>query len=268
MTAIQFNPSISPVMHDAILDQLRQIEVRENVRILFAIESGSRAWGFPSPDSDYDARFVYARPRDWYLSLEPGRDVIELPIDGDLDINGWDIKKALNLLLKPNPVLLEWLSSPIRYKWDDAICAKLTNFSERVAHGPACLHHYLHLGGRQWDVYIDGKERVNLKKYFYIVRPALAVRWMRRRPDEIPPMNFQDLVVGTELPETLVSALNELLIAKSRSKEIGEAPRVEIIDKFIVEEFDWAREATRGIRAERPELRADADALFREILGG
>lgn len=267
MTTIEFNPSISPAMRDTIFGELRQIESREDVRILFAIESGSRAWGFPSPDSDYDARFVYSRPRDWYLSLEPGRDVIELPIEDELDINGWDLKKALNLLLKPNPVLLEWLSSPIRYMWDDEACQKIRSFAERIAHGPACLHHYLHLGGRQWDVYIDGKDRVNLKKYFYIVRPALAVRWMRMRPNEIPPMNFQELVARTDLSAGLTEALNDLLIAKSRSKEIGEAPRVPAIDDFIVAEFDWAREATQGLKAERTDLRRDADVLFREIVG-
>jgi len=97
---IEFNPSISVVMRETIMKELRTIEVDGNLRILFAIESGSRAWGFPSPDSDYDVRFIYARPIDWYLTIAPGRDVHELPIDDVLDINGWDIKKALGLLLK------------------------------------------------------------------------------------------------------------------------------------------------------------------------
>lgn len=265
---IEFKPCISAAMHDTVVDQLRQIEAREDVRILFAIESGSRAWGFPSPDSDYDARFVYARPRDWYLSLEPGRDVIELPIEDELDINGWDIKKALNLLLKPNPVLLEWLSSPIRYMWDDEACARLKGFAERVAHGPACVHHYFNLGESLWKRHIAPKDQVNLKKYFYIVRPAMALRWVRMHPDIIPPMNFQELLAGIDVSDELTSALNELLIAKSRSKEVGLAPRVAVIDAFIEAEFDWAREATHGLRAERLELRPDADALFREIVGG
>ena len=169
--------------------------------------------------------------------------------------------------MKPNPVLLEWLSSPIRYMWDDETCQKLRSFAERIAHSPACLYHYLHLGGRQWDVYIDGKDRVNLKKYFYIVRPALAIRWMRLRPDQIPPMNFQELVAGTDLSAELIAALADLLIAKSRSKEIGEAPRVPVIDEFIEAEFDWARGETQGMKAERRNLRAEADALFRGIVG-
>jgi len=263
---IKFNRSISKSMREVILSELHKIEASENIHILFAIESGSRAWGFPSPDSDYDARFIYARPQDWYLSLAPGRDVIELPIDGELDINGWDIRKALSLLLKPNPVMLEWLSSPIQYIWNDNICDDLITFSKKVAHGPSCLHHYLHLGERQWDTYIEGKKNVNLKKYFYIVRPAMAVRWMRIHPSIIPPMNFQELLAGIDLDSNLTAALNDLLLAKSQSKEIGKAPRVEVIDEFITTEFNFARESVKTIKAERLDLRDEADTLFRKII--
>jgi len=253
-------------MREAILDQLQQIEAREEVRILFAIESGSRAWGFPSPDSDYDARFVYVRKRDWYLSLEPGRDVIALPIEGDLDINGWDLKKALSLLLKPNPVLLEWLSSPIRYVWDEQACAKLLAFAEDVTHGPACLHHYLNLGEGLWRRHIAANSEVNLKKYFYIVRPAMALRWIRKNPDTMPPMNFQALLAGVGVDKTLTAELEALLIAKREAKEIGLAPRVPVIDEFVEAEFDWAREAGKTLKADRKPLRPRADALFRELI--
>jgi predicted nucleotidyltransferase len=263
---IEFNPSISAEMRGIIMSELDKIELNGNLQILFAIESGSRAWGFPSPDSDYDVRFVYARPIDWYLTLAPGRDVHELPIDDVLDINGWDIKKALGLLLKPNPVMLEWLSSPIRYIWNEDICQQLIEFSKKVTHGPACLNHYLHLGGRQWDIYIDGNDVVNLKKYFYIVRPAMAIRWMRLHPEIIPPMNFQELLAEIDLNDDLTNALNELLLAKSRSKEIGKAPRVALIDAFITKEFDWAREAVKSIKGDKSPLRIEADALFRRII--
>ncbi|MGB0905851.1 MAG: nucleotidyltransferase domain-containing protein [Maricaulaceae bacterium] len=266
MSMDEFIPSITPDVRETILSKLRGIERDENVKILFAIESGSRAWGFPSPDSDYDVRFIYARPTDWYMTLTPGRDVVELPIEGDWDINGWDIKKALNLLLKPNPVMLEWLSSPIRYMWDEAACAKLTAFSEKIAHGPACINHYLNLGARQWGVYIDGKSDVNLKKYFYIVRPAMAIRWMRMHPEVIPPMNFQALLKGIDFDATLTGALNDLLLAKSKSKEIGQAPRVDVIDAFITSEFDWARERVKTIKGRPQKLRDEADALFRDIV--
>lgn len=266
MTGTTSTPPIAPKAEAKIQATLAAISTREDVRILFAIESGSRAWGFPSPDSDYDVRFVYARPVDWYLSISPGRDVIELPLDGVFDVNGWDIKKALGLLLKPNPVLLEWLSSPIRYQWDDAVCRKLIALAERIAHGPACIHHYLNLGKRQWSVYIEDKDRINLKKYFYVVRPAMALRWIRMHPQAIPPMNFQELLVGVDLPTEIVANLVDLLERKSRTKELGEAPRLIAVDAFIMDEFDRAREAASS--ADRPDDRPDdeADALFRTIV--
>jgi len=106
---------VSEPMRAQILSELKQVERRENVRILYAVESGSRAWGFASPDSDYDARFVFIRPMHDYLRLRPLRDVIELPIVNDLDINGWDIVKTLNLFRSSNPPLLEWLNSPVTH---------------------------------------------------------------------------------------------------------------------------------------------------------
>ena len=101
---------------DLIHRQLDEIESVHNVSILYAVESGSRAWGFASPDSDFDVRFLYVRPVLDYLRIRPMRDVIELPLTGDLDTNGWDIVKALNLFRSSNPALLEWLRSPIIYR--------------------------------------------------------------------------------------------------------------------------------------------------------
>ena len=266
MAEIDFEPSIDPKITAQILAKLQDIEVDHQVRILFAVESGSRAWGFPSPDSDYDARFVYVRPVDWYLTISPGRDVIELPIVDELDINGWDIKKALGLLMKPNPVLLEWLSSPVRYIWSDEICDELIAFSQRVTHGAACLYHYLHLGERQWSRFVGHHENVRLKKYFYVVRPAMAIRWLRMNPELAPPMNFQELMNGTDIPAGLQSVLLDLLEAKSRSKEIGEAPRIGEIDDFITSELAWAKQTTPPSTKGKPRLANDADALFRSIL--
>lgn len=257
---------ISPEAERYIKTQLSKIESDENVRILFAIESGSRAWGFPSPDSDYDVRFVYVRPVDWYLTIMPGRDVIELPIEGDWDINGWDIKKALGLIQKPNPVLLEWLSSPIKYLWNEQACSKLIEFSQKITHGSACLHHYLSLGQQQWNAYIDGKSDINLKKYFYVVRPAMVIRWLRMNPDVIPPMDFESLREGIELEKSLNVELEGLLEKKSKTKELGDAPRITTVDEFIQQEFSWAREFAKSIKKDRFELALDADELFREII--
>ena len=268
MNKIEFVSTLSPDMRETILAKLNEMEAANGVKIVFAIESGSRAWGFPSPDSDYDARFVYARPTDWYLSISPGRDVIELPIEGDLDINGWDIKKALGLLLKPNPVLLERLSSPIRYVWNDEVCSKLKALGERVGHGPSCLHHYLNLGENLWKRHLKDEEDVKIKRYFYVLRPAMALRWVRMRPDEIPPMNFQDLMAGVELDAVLTEELRRLLIAKSETNQLGFAPRIPVLDRFVLDEYEKAKQVLPDFRASREDLRSEADALFRDIVKG
>jgi uncharacterized protein len=249
-----------------ITAHLDAIEKRERVRILFAIESGSRAWGFPSPDSDFDVRFVYARERDWYLTLSPGRDVIELPIIGDEDINGWDIKKALQLLIKPNPVLLEWLDSPIRYRWNEGTTGKILKLADKTLHKKPFLHHYINLGSGQWRSYIDGKNTVALKKYFYCLRPALCLRWMRMHTSR-PPMNFQNLRDGTDLPAGVNSFLDELLAKKKETHELGNGPRLEILDRLILGEFELGeQECTKGYTKQHS-LTEEANTLFRCLVG-
>lgn len=266
MTLPAFVPSIDPSVRAAIAAKLDDIERDYDVRILFAVESGSRAWGFPSPDSDYDARFVYAHRRDWYLSLTPGRDVIELPISDELDIAGWDLRKALNLLLKPNPVMLEWLSSPIRYRWDEPASAALNDLAEKIAHRTACRHHYLSLGESQWRKHVGEGTEVNLKKYFYILRPALALRWLRMHPDLRPPMNLQTLVAELEIDRETTARIAELIETKGTTKEMGAGARIAEIDRLILSEFELA-----GAKADEPtgkEHRDEATALFRKLVEG
>lgn len=264
MSIAAFAPSIAPDVEAIIQSKLAALEAEHDVRILFAIESGSRAWGFPSPDSDYDVRFVYAQRPDWYLSIEPGRDVIELPIEGDWDINGWDIRKALGLLIKPNPVLLEWLSSPIRYRWDAAVCARLIRFAGKTTFGAACLHHYRNLAVKQWDRHVGDRAEVSLKTYFYILRPALAMSWIRQNPTAQPPMNLQALVEGQDLDAALVDHIEQLLVLKSAAKEIGRGPRMPLIDAFIQDQLAWAEVVAK--QGPRPALMAEGDALLRAIV--
>jgi uncharacterized protein len=247
---------------------LAKIARDENVRILFAVESGSRAWGFPSPDSDYDARFVYVRPLDWYLQLFDGRDVIELPIDGDFDVNGWDLRKALRLLLKPNPVLLEWLASPIRYAWTDAVCARLADLGRRTTFGPACRHHYFGVAQRLGREHLEGRERVNLKKYFYVLRPALCLMWLRLGLDGPPPMDLPVLMAPLPVSAAFRDVLGDLLARKAESSEVGEGPRIAALDAVIDAELAAARELGGGAPNTDHALAAEADALFRAIVKG
>ena len=264
--AFNFTPRIPAEKEAVIQSRLSEVERDFGVRFLFAIESGSRAWGFPSPDSDFDVRFVYAHDPDWYLSIEPGRDVIELPIEDDWDINGWDIKKAIGLLLKPNPVLIEWLCSPIRYRWNEQACSRLQNFAERVATPTDCIPHYYHLAKRQWDRNNGDASDVNLKKYFYVLRPALALRWVRMNPDQLPPMNFQKLVDGTALADALLERIGILLEQKARASEIGSGARIPEIDALIANELDWARANMPDKQPLTQSVRDSADTLFRDLI--
>lgn len=264
MALPEFHPDIAPAIRQEIMAKLAGIESDFGVRILFAVESGSRAWGFPSPDSDYDVRFVYVRPLDWYLSLRPGRDVIELAIAGDLDINGWDLQKALHLLLKPNPVMLEWLSSPVRYMWRESEALRLIDLAEKTAHASACLYHYLHLGEGQWRQHVGDRRQVNYKKYFYVLRPALAIRWVRLNPDQAPPMNIQAMSRHLDLDGETIADISRLLALKAKARETGDGDRIPRIDSLIEGEFAWAR--SNPLRKERRTLAAEADDLFRSIV--
>lgn len=258
---------------DAIPSAVRQdIELRlgslavdEGVRVLMAVESGSRAWGFPSPDSDYDIRFLYARSRDWYLQLQPGRDVIERQIVDEIDLNGWDVRKAINLLLKSNAVISEWIESPIRYQPDHPIVEKLRILADDVLDPRALAHHYASIGRHAADRWLDGDEAVPVKKYFYALRPALAIRCLRHDPAQRPPMNLQALIAASDVPEALARDIAELVAAKARTNERSNGARMPAIDALI--EAELARASDVPGRSQPDDgHRARANQLFLEIV--
>jgi len=188
-----------------IVEKLNDIANCNEVEHLIAVESGSRAWGFPSPDSDYDVRFIYMRPRDRYLSLAKDRDVIDRPIVDDFDVNGWDIRKTLQLLLKHNAVVSEWINSPIRYLEDHSSIARLSRLIDEFFDPLGYAMHYASLARSNAERWTAGAQPVSIKKYFYALRPALAARAIRLNPDQRPPMALPDLLAVTSLPSTLVA---------------------------------------------------------------
>ena len=259
--------TIDPEVRQRIDAKLSEIEGQGSARIILAVESGSRAWGFPSADSDYDVRFIYARRLDWYLSIEKRRDVIECPIVDDLDINGWDIRKALQLLLKSNSTLVEWLTSPIRYREDEPAADALRDLARRAEFRCPARFHYLRLGRSQYECNIAGRDAVRLKTYFYSLRPALALRWLRTRSGW-PPMDLPSLRDGLELDRDICDAINELTVLKARQGEIGTGDRIEVLDRMMEAEFA-AAEAEAGKGQRIPEaLRNRANELFRSIVSG
>ena len=226
-------------MKEQIVRTLTEIESEYGVRILLAVESGSRAWGFASPDSDYDVRFIYVRPRDEYLRLERQRDVIELPISGELDVNGWDLQKTLRLLCRSNPTLFEWFSSPIVYR-ETAFAEEFRSLMTDYFSSKKSLYHYISMAERNYREYLRG-DRVRAKKYFYVLRPVLACRWVMER-DTPPPMLFSELAEA-QLPGFLRDEVERLLELKMNAPEVKEIPRIDILNEYLAESIASIRES-------------------------
>ncbi len=216
-------------MKELILEKLKEIEERENVRILHCVESGSRAWGFASPDSDYDVRFIYARPKEYYLRLDKTRDVIEWQLDDTLDINGWDIQKVLILLHKSNPTLFEWNSSPIVYKTTDE-WKNIAAMINRYFVAKSGLYHYLSTAKTNYREYLKG-DLVRYKKYFYVLRPLLACKWILAEGTP-PPMEFH-VLMEKYLDADLKPDVEKLLDLKMNSPEISVGKRFDCVNDYL-----------------------------------
>ncbi|MDE7319297.1 MAG: nucleotidyltransferase domain-containing protein [Lachnospiraceae bacterium] len=219
-----------------INENLDEIERKEGVRILHAVESGSRAWGFASPDSDYDVRFVYVRPKEDYLRLDELRDVIEWQLDEVLDINGWDLKKALRQFAKGNATLFEWSESPIVYRTTQE-WARIKEVSKQYFSEKGAVYHYYGTANSTLQNYLL-EDTVRYKKYFYAIRPLLAARYIEEY-HTAPPVLFDDLL-KMDLPGDLRQAIEELLIVKKRTAEGEENPQMPVIKEFI--EAETARQ--------------------------
>ncbi len=221
-----------------INEKLDEIEKREGVRILHAVESGSRAWGFSSPDSDYDVRFVYVRPEEVYLRIDETRDVIEWQLDEVLDINGWDLKKALRQFAKGNATLYEWSGSPIVYRTTEE-WNRIREVSDQYFSEKAAVYHYYGTANSTLQGYLLG-DTVRYKKYFYALRPLLAAQYIEKY-HMAPPVLFDDLM-KMEMPDDLRTAIEKLLEIKKKTMEGEEKPHIPEIISFI--EKETARQKT------------------------
>jgi predicted nucleotidyltransferase len=233
-------------MLDIIKKKLDEIERQHSVRILYACESGSRAWGFPSPDSDFDVRFIYAGEQDDYLSIIEKRDVIDLPVNEVLDIGGWDIRKALKLFLKSNGPLYEWLQSPIVYNESSGFAAELRNLMNQYFSLRAGGHHYFSMALNTVNNDLQ-TEKVKIKRYFYALRSALGCKWIVEQ-QTVPPMEFGKLLPQVSDP-SFQSCIDTLLKAKLISDEKTLVDRVEILDDWLNSTLQCCRESISQIPA-------------------
>jgi uncharacterized protein len=253
-------------MRDRIIAELQNIEKRENVRVLYAVESGSRAWGFPSQDSDYDIRFLYVRPLSFYLSIVTGRDVIEQPIDARLDISGWDLRKALQLFQRSNPSVLEWLHSSMIYRERFDTGARLRALEPLYVTLRSSMYHYISLAEGQFNRYMQG-ERVPVKKYFYVLRPVLACGWLMAQ-GTFPPLAFLTLM-RSELPGAgaLTDAVQSLLQRKLAGDELDMEPQIPVIHAFINDRIAVYKQFVEGLPREvNARDHMALDDLFRALI--
>jgi len=263
------NPLIPQALRELVETRLAGLALANTVKILYACESGSRAWGFASPDSDFDVRFIYAHPLPWYVAVEERRDVIETDLEetpqGLLDLGGWDLRKVLRLARKSNPVVWEWLQSPFVYHAlaEDAMFGLRQTLAPFFSPIAAC-HHYLGLCRGTLERALTG-DAVGAKKYFYMLRPLLAALWIERH-GAVPPMQFQLLLPLLEARPDLLDSIHELLEQKLRTDERVPIPRIPKLDDFLQAELARLRESAPRLPAASGDP-ARLDGLLRKLLG-
>ena len=232
-------------MDKLIKEKLVDIEREHDIKILYACEAGSRAWGFPSPDSDYDVRFIYLDKVEKHVSLFNHPDTIELPINNNLDIGGWELRKALGLLQKSNAPLLEWIQSPIVYRDGGQFLQEFRKHAEAYYSPIATMHHYLSMARKYWDACMAGSE-VKLKTYFYAIRTAVACKWILTR-QQMPHMELGRMLEVVD--EAAHNQIVDLVDKKAKEDERTLHKRIDAIDQFIVKTLAEAEQQVLNLSA-------------------
>ena len=230
-------------MTKEIQQQLLLLEEEHQIRILYAVESGSRAWGFASADSDWDVRFIYIHQLEWYLQIDDKKDNYEKILPNDIDLSGWELKKTLRLFKKSNPPLLEWLRSPIVYRDDQQTARRLRELTSYYFAPKSCMHHYLHMAQGNFEAYLK-KEQVRLKKYFYVLRPLLACAWIHRN-NGMAPMEFRTLLEAEITDGPLRTEIENLLQRKMSGEELSEGPQIPVIQQYLEEKIQFYTDLLR-----------------------
>lgn len=242
--------------------KLKEIEERENIKVLHAAESGSRAWGIASPDSDYDVRFVYVRPMDFYLKLQDKKDFIDWELNQVLDINGWDITKALQHFYKSNATLYEWGNSPIIYKttpqWE-----KIMKLAEEYFSGKSAMYHYYGTARKNYEAYLM-EDMVKYKKYFYVLRPILACKWIEKKKCP-PPVLFQTLAEEI-LEKEMKPAVDRLVEAKLQMTESEKRGKIQELNDYIQEKLEYYQALLSEMPEDRNKDWEPLNRSFRELL--
>ncbi|MEH6992524.1 nucleotidyltransferase domain-containing protein [Neobacillus drentensis] len=259
-------------MREHILMILAQIEEEYDVKILYACESGSRDWGFPSKESDYDIRFIYIHKKEWYLSIDQRRDVLEvpkheklsIPVDKLLDLNGWELTKALRLFRKSNPPLLEWLHANIVYYQANAAINKMKEIESQIFSPISGIRHYLKMAKGNYRDYLN-REEVKIKRYFNIFRPLLAAKWIEKH-NEFPPNGFNQLIEDLLPTGEIRKIIDDLIKQKMAGEVLALNPRTEIINPFLENEIEHLEQYIKELLVDKPDNTELLNQLFRVTL--
>jgi hypothetical protein len=243
----------------AIEKALHEIEAAQGFRILYACESGSRAWGFASRDSDFDVRYIFVWPRDEYLKVHVPPEHKHDDF-GDLDMTGWDLRKALHHFGKSNASFYEWLNSPVVYL-DDGLRDELQQLMPQFFQARTAAHHYLGLARQLWPQ--EAGESINGKKLLYVLRATLAARWSLQHKTA-PPVPFSELL--PLIPNTALRAEIERLVdAKKDAIEADALPVSAALREFVIATRIDCEEQSKTL-AVAPVDFAPLDNLCRHIL--
>lgn len=248
-------------MEALIQDRLAALQSQHKIRILYACESGSRAWGFPSPDSDYDVRFIYAHDLNWYLSLKARKDTLDLPISEQLDMGGWEICKTLNLLKRSNVPLLEWVQSPVVYTATEPFLSGLQELCVDNFSPVAAMHHYLSMSQRYLQACTAG-QAVRMKTYFYAIRTTLAGIWIREL-GTMPPTELPEMLGITK--EDVRDRIRELICIKAGQEESGLHPREALLEEWLTTEIGRNAAVAAALPSASGNTR-QLEAFFRKVV--
>lgn len=254
-------------MEEIIGEKLKEIEKQHDVRVLLAVESGSRAWGFASASSDYDVRFIYIHRPEWYLSIDSQgtgskRDVIEYPINKKVDINGWELTKALRLFRKSNPTVLEWLRSEFIYFHREAFVERLHVLETEVFNLIPSVHHYFNLAKGNYKKYFQGEE-IKIKICLYVVKSLLACIWIKKNKS-FPPVRIQDLFGMAD--EILKLEMEQLVSLKLLGEDTVSISEYHTTREFIETNLKSIQQILATQKVEQHNVTAQLDQLFRDVL--
>lgn len=247
-----------------IMEKLKETEINHGVKIPFAIESGSRGWGFASPDSDYDCRFIYVRKKDWYLSIFQKKDIIEYAADQIFDVNGWDLKKVLQHIMKSNAVMFEWLSSNEIYIKDGYVANQLELLAEKYFNPIAVSYHYLSIAKKKLEEILPYDE-AKLKKYFYILRPIANLEYIYEHM-KMPYMEYDRTLGEITVDPAILREIEALKKMKVSSGESFEIPKNKLLIEYFENEIEVFTQRIKEMIVTKNKDYEEVDGVFRTIL--